>query len=58
MPSLLSEMAYKSLGIISNTMIFTLPKFTPLITPSPQEELNGIAVEKEEMQHSMSNVNT
>ena len=57
MSSLLCKMTYKNLGIISNTMIFTLPKFTPLITPSPQEELNGIAVEKEEVQHSMSNVN-
>jgi len=45
-------------GVIHGSMFNQPPKFTPLIIPSPQEELNGLAVEKEEVQHSMSNVNT
>ena len=50
-------MAGKNNEIFSDIIIFSLPKFTPLIIPSPQEELNGIALEKEEVQHNMSNAN-
>ena len=51
-------MAGKNNEIFSDIIIFSIPKFTPLIIPSPQEELNGIALEKEEVQHNMSNANT